>query len=227
MRAPLFVALCAAAACGRSTPPAPATDRPWVLEDFQQLARGRRCDGLPAFGSPGFARLTDPTALGRIDPAARPPEERLQTLVQFQAAANLIARRYMECSSPDAVLAANTVTFEIMVHELPILDALAATWSPTQPDHAVRVGGLEKVKKGIVGAATGAALVVRGSTFTTPLPGTGRRLGTALARARDSLGRDALAGALGNLEAPIDGDDDPNRRAIRAEIRDALAAPPP
>ena len=70
-------------------------------------------------------------------------------------------------------------------------------------------------------------MTVRGTSFTGPLPGIGRRLGAAVAHARALLPPDALAAALANLEAPEASDDNPHRRALRADIRAGLTAPPP
>jgi hypothetical protein len=217
----------AAAACGRSSKPLPPGDRAWTLADFEKLAAATGCGGLPRPGSAAFHRMTDASVLPAIDPPDRPIDERLGTLLGYQEAVNAIGRRYYECSTADSVLAMSTLGLEVVVREIPLLDQLRASFSPADADYAERMEGLEQVKRGLVQMTTGAALTVRGSRFTTPLPGIGRRLGEALVVARAWLPPGELDAALGNLDVPPADDSDPNRKAIRAEIYAALHAPPP
>lgn len=223
-RAALLLALLAG--CGRPAPePAPApADRPWTLTDFEGVAAGRGCAGLPRLGSPAFERMVDPSVLATIDPGGA-FEARASALVRYQQAIGGLARRYGVCGPPDAVLATGTAQLEVFVHLLPLVEQQLAATPATDPTRATREGGLEQMKAGIVGMATGAALVVRGSDFTSPLPGVGRRLGVALARASQHLPAGTLYAAIGNLDVPPEGDDDPERRAIRVELRDGLRAP--
>lgn len=227
MRAHLLaLALLAACGNGKSAPPPMPGDRPWTVDDFGRLAAGSGCAGLPQPGSPAFDRMIDPSVLAMIDPPGRPVGDRLSSLIDYQGLMSAINKRYIGCTNADAMLALSVMNLEAAAREIPLVDELAATFSPQDPDYAARMDGLAQMKDGVVSMATGASMVVQGGPFASPMPGVGRRLGVALARARDWIGPVQLAGALASLDVAPDTDPDPNRLAIRREIVDGLHAPP-
>lgn len=222
----LFV-LSASGCRDRARSPGPG-DRPWTAADFKRVAATTSCGGLPTFGSPGFARMTDPSAIADVAPPGQPFVTRLPALMDYQVALAAIFKRYaMACGDPRAALVMDAALIELVVLELPLFDQFLAGFAPDDPTYATRVHGRDQVVQGLVAMATGAALTVRGTDFTAPLPGVGLRLGTALARAQALLPADTLAGAVGNLDVPADLDDNAYRRALRTELRAGLHRPLP
>lgn len=217
------------AACRDGTPGGP-TDRAWTTADFERVAAASSCAALPTSGSPAFARMTDPHVLDTLVSAEQAPAARLGGLIDYQNALAAITKHYASCGDLGGHLAMATALIELMAFELPVADAFVATLPADDPTREVRAGGVAKMREGLQGMATGIALTVRGSRFPRPVPGVGRRLGAALARVVPLMPAGALDGALGNLDVPEDGDDDRNRRALRADIRaglhDARATPP-
>lgn len=198
------------------------------MVDFQRVAATTSCRDLPAFGSAAFARMTDPAVIANLAPPQQPFMTRIPALMDYQDAMASIFKRYaMGCADPRAALVTDAAMLELVVVELPLLDQFLAGFAPDDPSYAARVHGREQVVQGLVEMATGAALTVRGTDFTAPLPGVGLRLGTALARAQALVPAGTLAGAIGNLDVPEALDDNPYRRALRAELRAGLHAPAP
>ncbi len=224
----IVLAAIATSACKRA-PSAGPTDRAWTTADFQRVAAATDgCRALPAFGSAAFARMTDPGVLATIDPPERPLRERFEALMVYQEAVAAIFKRYATtCPEPRAPVAMGAVLIELTLRQMPLMDQFLAGFSPDDPTYANRAAGRAQVQDGLVTLVTGTAMTVRGTSFTAPLPGVGLRLGTALAQARAALPPSALAGTLGNLEAPDDAEDNPHRRALRADIRAGLNAPAP
>jgi hypothetical protein len=225
MRALIALAL-VLTACSASPPVGPA-DRPWAIDDFERLAAREGCAGLPPPRSAAFAHMTDASVLARVAPPEQPLAERLPALFRYIEAFRPIFKRYGACSTTDAVLTTGTAMLEAFVEVWPLLEQHLATFSPADPTYETRVAGREKTRAGMLGLATGIAMVVRGGRFQTALAGVGHRFGVALARARAILPPEALDAVLGDLAVPPDDDPEPNRRAIRAEIYAALNAPVP
>jgi len=145
----------------------PSPDRDWTGEDFRRaaLVLAPRSDHLPRHGSARSGQLFDRIAsdknLAPLREKSVPLQTRLPGALQYMQGLNTIAKIYIDAFAKRqvadrdvvellrALMRLTEVMFDLVDEFLPTLDK-------TDPQYAVRLKGLEKMKRGSANVVFGA-----------------------------------------------------------------------